>query len=494
MRLESALSDSHQVVECRREAGHRDVGHRRLREASRAGGETQRRGLEVEGMRRSHPAREQRISFEQSGRHRRQGDAAVTAQPLVAARDDRVGPPPLCVYLEDACCLGRVDDQPCAFTCARLAQPGNVNHGPGGELDRADRDDGCTAVDAVDDSVREVLAGDVVDEAERAVVLSRIANPGTGNGREVCRHGDNGAAGTGADQEGKLTEQLTGACRNGEFVVAAVQESRATPAQRLEESGLFLIGHPEIAVTGGVVEEVMHRLHSRLADETQRSLVEIGIVLEAGIVRTIDERVDHEAIISSSEPRPMSLPSRLIPHRHRPRAELQPAHELQVDTLRQPREQRRPMARYPGLHDELVLIDQSQLRQRLREPHASHEQSLARLPLEPLNGLPQIAAHELRVPIDPLQAARHDVLLGRVDRPGEGFHPGFHPIRPRPRLRRRPPGCLHHLVRHPAKQEGIGPVEVLGRVTMQLFVREHFAMIAAPVQGDVDGVPKGSHH
>src|SRR4030095_15071051 len=28
------------------------------------------------------------------------------------------------------------------------------------------------------------------------------------------------------------------------------------------------------------------------------------------------------------------LSSRLIPHRHRPRAELQPAHELQVDTLR----------------------------------------------------------------------------------------------------------------------------------------------------------------
>jgi hypothetical protein len=28
------------------------------------------------------------------------------------------------------------------------------------------------------------------------------------------------------------------------------------------------------------------------------------------------------------------LPSRLIPHRHRPRAELQPAHELQVDPPR----------------------------------------------------------------------------------------------------------------------------------------------------------------
>ena len=30
----------------------------------------------------------------------------------------------------------------------------------------------------------------------------------------------------------------------------------------------------------------------------------------------------------------VKLPSRLIPHRHHPRAELQPAHELQVDTLR----------------------------------------------------------------------------------------------------------------------------------------------------------------
>src|SRR5262249_46292528 len=46
------------------------------------------------------------------------------------------------------------------------------------------------------------------------------------------------------------------------------------------------------------------------------------------------------------------LSSRLIPHRHCPRTELQPAHELQVDWLRQSREQRRPMARDPGLHNE----------------------------------------------------------------------------------------------------------------------------------------------
>jgi hypothetical protein len=46
----------------------------------------------------------------------------------------------------------------------------------------------------------------------------------------------------------------------------------------------------------------------------------------------------------------------------------------------------------------------------------------------------------------------------------------------------------------PGKEEGIGLVEVLDRVTMQVFVREHCTMIAAPVQCDVDGIPKGSHY
>src|SRR5262249_23261257 len=112
-----------------------------------------------------------------------------------------------------------------------------------------------------------------------------------------------------------------------------------------------------------------------------------------------------------------------------------------------------------------------------------------RTPAELLNGLPQIPAHELRVPIDSVQGARHDVLLCRVDRPRKGFHP----IRPRSRLRRRPPRCLHHFVSHPAKKEGIGLLEVLDRVTMQVFVRENCTMIAAPVQCDVDVIPKGSH-
>src|SRR6202049_475543 len=68
----------------------------------------------------------------------------------------------------------------------------------------------------------------------------------------------------------------------------------------------------------------------------------------------------------------------------------------------------------------------------------SHKQSLTRLPLELLNGLPQIPAHELRVPIDFGKGAQHDILLCRIDRPREGFHP----IRPRSCRRRPPPRCF----------------------------------------------------
>src|SRR5581483_11402762 len=141
------------------------------------------------------------------------------------------------------------------------------------------------------------------------------------------------------------------------------------------------------------------------------------------------------------------------------------------------------------MHHELVLVDQSQLRQGKRELRTCDEQPPARLPLELLNGLSQIPAQELRVPIDPVEGARDDVFLHPVDRPGEGLHP----IGPRSRPRRRPPRGFHHLVRHPAKEEGVGLGEVLDRVSMQLFVGGHCTMIDAPTQCDVDGIPKALH-
>jgi 3-mercaptopropionate dioxygenase len=68
------------------------------------------------------------------------------------------------------------------------------------------------------------------------------------------------------------------------------------------------------------------------------------------------------------------------------------------------------------MHHELVLIDQSQLRQRQRDLYASYEQSLARLPLELLNGLAQIPAHELRAHLPGPEILTPDQRLGRPDR------------------------------------------------------------------------------
>ena len=92
-----------------------------------------------------------------------------------------------------------------------------------------------------------------------------------------------------------------------------------------------------------------------------------------------------------------------------------------------------------------------------------------------------------------LKRARHDVLLGRVDRAGEGFHPLGHPFGPQP-ICRPPPRGLHHFVSDPAKEQGIGLGEFLGPETMQFFVRGTCTMIDAAVQRDVDGIPKGSHY
>lgn len=105
-----------------------------------------------------------------------------------------------------------------------------------------------------------------------------------------------------------------------------------------------------------------------------------------------------------------------------------------------------------------------------------------------LDGLPQIPAHELRIPTNPIQGARHDIFRRPVEGPGEGLRPLRH-------LRwRRAPRCFHHSAGHPAEQQSIGPGEDLGGVTMQIRARGDHTVLAASVQRDVDVISKRSHH
>src|SRR5262245_42296935 len=140
------------------------------------------------------------------------------------------------------------------------------------------------------------------------------------------------------------------------------------------------------------------------------------------------------------------------------------------------------------MHDALVLVDQTKVRQRQGELRAADEEAVAGLLLELPDGLLEVAAHELRVPIDVLQRRRDDVLLRRVDLLGEVHHPSGPRV-----LDRETPGLFHHLIRHAAKDHGIGALEQSGGISMQIFVGNAHAVIDTSVERDVDREAKRSH-
>jgi hypothetical protein len=110
-------------------------------------------------------------------------------------------------------------------------------------------------------------------------------------------------------------------------------------------------------------------------------------------------------------------------------------------------------------------VDQSQVRQR---QWASRHPGTVPCPilLEPLNGLPQIPAHEFRV-----QSTRFKVLDTTYFFAASIVRARFRPIRSLSR-RTAAKRCLHHFVNHPAQKGGHRPGWVLDRVTMQFFVRD----------------------
>src|SRR5688500_20161010 len=107
--------------------------------------------------------------------------------------------------------------------------------------------------------------------------------------------------------------------------------------------------------------------------------------------------VTSSAADSLAAPPPPRLVTRPVTQSHRPRRDLLAPHELRLEPLAQAGEQRRPVARHDGQHDEFVLIDQSQIRQGQREGQAAREDAFARLLLELPNGVPQVPPYELRV-------------------------------------------------------------------------------------------------
>ncbi len=171
------------------------------------------------------------------------------------------------------------------------------------------------------------------------------------------------------------------------------------------------------------------------------------------------------------------------------------SHQLELDALAQTGEQRRPVSgKSTGCTRNSYSSISPQICQRQGERHATHEQALAGLLLELLNRLPQVASHAARHSNRPRSACS----TRRTSSPGRwssanGISALIHPVRPRARGRL-PPRRLHHLVGHPAEEQGIGSCHLSGPVAHRLLVRrEPCLVMAAAVERDVDRVSKRSH-
>jgi hypothetical protein len=91
-------------------------------------------------------------------------------------------------------------------------------------------------------------------------------------------------------------------------------------------------GQASVAVgTRLIINEDGHVTHDEVSGR-------MAAMLEAGMSSLSPEGLTSSACIEvdgvAAAVFVEALPFRLIPHRHRPRAKLQPAHELQVDMLR----------------------------------------------------------------------------------------------------------------------------------------------------------------
>jgi hypothetical protein len=170
-------------------------------------------------------------------------------------------------------------------------------------------------------------------------------------------------------------------------------------------------------------------------------------------------------------------------------AEVAAADEVEVDGVCKAGEDCGAVAGQTGMDDEFVLVDQAQFGQGARERYAAGEEGFARLLFEVADGLGQIASEEFGVPIGVGEGAGDDVLLGGVDGAGEGMHPRGHGFYGRGWAE----GGFHHLVGDAAEEEGAGLFDVFDGVAVELFVGEDGEMVAAAVEGDVDGVPEGAH-
>ena len=120
--------------------------------------------------------------------------------------------------------------------------------------------------------------------------LSARRSRGHGDRREVRRHGDHLRSPRRRQQERSLAQQLASAGENRDAEAVHHQQSGRTLAEAVKDGHLVLVGHMEVAVARDAIEQVVHGVNGRVANQTQRGLVEIDALLQCGVVGALDQR------------------------------------------------------------------------------------------------------------------------------------------------------------------------------------------------------------
>ena len=103
---------------------------------------------------------------------------------------------------------------------------------------------------------------------------------------------------------------------------------------------------------------------------------------------------------------------------------------------------------------------------------------------------PEIPAHELGVPVDPVQGLDTTYFFAAsIVRPNGAIQSGMTGARSDGR---QADSIISYVTR--PKSNASARSSVFDRVTMRLLVRGDLPVVAAPVQRDVDRVPKRPHH
>src|SRR5215469_10567986 len=73
----------------------------------------------------------------------------------------------------------------------------------------------------------------------------------------------------------------------------AAKQSRCAFAKRFAVCHLIAVGHVEVAMPSNIVDESVHCGYGGLTDQSQRCLIQVNTLTEAGIIQSIKRRGSH---------------------------------------------------------------------------------------------------------------------------------------------------------------------------------------------------------